>query len=129
MSTQSTIHRFHHPTGDVYVRSIDRPSANAVPQGGTASSISTRLGISKFGAFAAPFAVAAAVAAPAPPSVHRRILSLGEGTVSNICAIDWNAYDSLEYSEAYVTEDEIDALNRLYMLSPVEGFSLELPDA
>jgi hypothetical protein len=127
MSSATYINVYAFSGDAVYARDVDRV---AEPLGEASStSGSGRLRISSFGAFAAPFALMAAFAAPAPPSIYRRTFSGGQGIVSRAIELDWRSHDAWEYSEAHVSQHEIDALNRLYRLSPSEGFSLELPDA
>jgi hypothetical protein len=113
---------------DIYVLSSGA-SADADPPYTESATRSRGVGISRFGSFAAPFAVAAALFAPAPPTTCRRVFFSGEASGSGAIDLYWDLDDVWTYSQARTTQAEIDELNALYVLSPRGGFSLELPDA
>ncbi len=88
-----------------------------------------RAGLSRFGAFAAPIAVAAALFAPVGPPVVRRTYSSGEGSRTQVLDAAWELDEALVVQTVRTAQSEIDELNRLFAISPSEGFWIEFPDA
>jgi hypothetical protein len=115
------------PTERIYVADSGVASLeSSVLYAGSAQS--TRGGLSRFGAFAAPLAVAAMFFGGAP-LIDRRIYAGSTSTTSDAQQMAWLIGTDWSFSEAYVTDAEIEALNQLYRLSAPEGMFLSLPDA
>lgn len=97
----------------------------------SASEAQTRSGqklISRFGAYVLPLATAAAIAAPVPPNLCRRVFSRAVQSSSGTMEIpsvstDW------AFTESRITAQEIADLNALLSLPMTEGFRLDSPDA
>ena len=125
MSTETKVQSFG-PFGDVYVGSASSIKGIDLPPSDT-STISGPMRISKFGTIAAPFALMAAMFAPAPG--YRRVYSQGGVSSSAVIDLVWDLEADWKPSRASTTQAEIDELNQLFRMSPPEGIVLELPDA
>lgn len=136
MSTQTKTFDFV-PYEDVFVRSVHTSAELPEPVQESATRVGLT-GLSRFGAFAAPIAVLASFAAPAPlasfavpapPALVRRIFSSGEASSSAIRRLRWDFNEEWRPTEVMISQAEIAALNHLYSLTLPESFSLDLPDA
>lgn len=90
---------------------------------------SAKAGVTRFGAFVVPIALAAAIFAPVAPPVVRRTFSSGDGSRTHVLDAGWNFDDVLSVQAAWTAQSEIDELNRLFAMSPPEGFWIGFPDA
>lgn len=127
MSAETPTIRLEFRGGSYYLPSSDTP-ADAPPER-FAETRPTRSGLSRFGVFLTPVAVAAALFAPTLPPIVRRTYSSGAGSGTEMQFLNWDVDDSLAIYSAWASRDEIAELNRLFDLSPSEGFWLEFPDA
>jgi hypothetical protein len=99
-------------------------TGDAIPS----TDISTHTGQSlfgRFGAFAAPIAVVVSLFAPAPPAVFRRTSA---GSATNTIDVQWQLDDVWIYTEARITQAEIDSLNALLDINMSEDRSFGLTD-
>lgn len=97
-----------------------------VSQSGSAQS--ARSAVSRFAAFATPLA-AAAMFFGGMPAVDRRIFAGSTTVTADAQQMVWVLGTEWDFTQAYVADAEIEALNQLYRLSSPEGMFLSLPDA
>ncbi len=89
----------------------------------------TRLGtvLNRFSAFAASWAIGAAGSSAAGLPARRRVYSEAETSATPYLLTAWMVAD-FSYSEEWITQQQVDALNALLALPAAEGFSVEFPD-
>lgn len=126
MTASTPIYRFEHEDG-YYTLSI-ATQENGQPGLPSETRIARRA-MSRFGAFAAPLAVAAALFAPVPPQVVRRTHLGSDLSSSRVIDVAWNVDDELILHSVKTSQAEIDELNRLYEITPAEGLWIAFPDA
>lgn len=115
------------PAERIYVSQRGVGAANdEVQYSGSAQS--KRNGISRFGAFAAPLA-AAAMLFGGVPAVDRRIFAGSTSLTAHAQEMVWLLGTEWAFTQTYVTDVEMEALNDLYHFSAPEGIFLSLPDA